>query len=53
MNIAIVNWRDPWHPAAGGAEEHPGRLPRRRLPAASPPPRLRPGAREEGKIGSA
>ena len=20
--VVIVNWRDPWHPAAGGAEQH-------------------------------
>jgi hypothetical protein len=22
MRVAIVNWRDPWHPEAGGAEVH-------------------------------
>jgi glycosyltransferase involved in cell wall biosynthesis len=22
MRVAIVNWRDPWHPQAGGAEEY-------------------------------
>ncbi|MEV4011443.1 glycosyltransferase family 4 protein [Nonomuraea angiospora] len=29
MNIAIVNWRDPWHPAAGGAEVYAWELARR------------------------
>ncbi|MBF8186900.1 glycosyltransferase family 4 protein [Nonomuraea sp. K274] len=32
MKIAVINWRDPWHPAAGGAEayawEMAGRLAR-------------------------
>jgi glycosyltransferase involved in cell wall biosynthesis len=27
--IAIVNWRDPWHPAAGGAERYAWELARR------------------------
>ncbi|TXK43358.1 glycosyltransferase family 4 protein [Nonomuraea sp. C10] len=22
MNVAVVNWRDPWHPASGGAETY-------------------------------
>jgi glycosyltransferase involved in cell wall biosynthesis len=29
VNIAIVNWRDPWHPAAGGAEVYAWELARR------------------------
>ena len=29
MNIAVVNWRDPWHPAAGGAETYAWELARR------------------------
>jgi glycosyltransferase involved in cell wall biosynthesis len=27
--VAIVNWRDPWHPAAGGAERYAWELARR------------------------
>jgi glycosyltransferase involved in cell wall biosynthesis len=27
--IAVVNWRDPWHPAAGGAERYAWELARR------------------------
>ncbi|WP_157406364.1 glycosyltransferase, partial [Actinomadura chibensis] len=27
--LAIVNWRDPWHPAAGGAERYAWELARR------------------------
>ncbi len=27
--MAIVNWRDPWHPAAGGAEQYAWELARR------------------------
>lgn len=29
LRIAIVNWRDPWHPAAGGAERYAWELARR------------------------
>ena len=29
MNIAVVNWRDPWHPAAGGAETYAWEMARR------------------------
>ncbi len=29
MRLAIVNWRDPWHPAAGGAERYAWELARR------------------------
>ncbi|MFI6596115.1 glycosyltransferase family 4 protein [Nonomuraea sp. NPDC050536] len=29
MNIAVLNWRDPWHPAAGGAETYAWELARR------------------------
>ncbi|MFC6931631.1 hypothetical protein ACFQHO_15675 [Actinomadura yumaensis] len=32
LRIAIVNWRDPWHPAAGAPNGTPGSW-----PAASPP----------------
>ncbi|WP_083983568.1 glycosyltransferase family 4 protein [Actinomadura hibisca] len=28
LRIAIVNWRDPWHPAAGGAERYAWELAR-------------------------
>ncbi|MGP4026612.1 glycosyltransferase family 4 protein [Actinomadura sp. 3N407] len=29
MRLAVVNWRDPWHPAAGGAERYAWELARR------------------------
>ncbi|WP_113700497.1 glycosyltransferase family 4 protein [Nonomuraea lactucae] len=29
MNVAVVNWRDPWHPAAGGAETYAWEMARR------------------------
>ncbi|WP_329522286.1 glycosyltransferase family 4 protein [Spirillospora sp. NBC_01491] len=29
LRIAIVNWRDPWHPAAGGAERYAWEMARR------------------------
>jgi glycosyltransferase involved in cell wall biosynthesis len=29
VRLAIVNWRDPWHPAAGGAERYAWELARR------------------------
>jgi glycosyltransferase involved in cell wall biosynthesis len=29
VNIAVVNWRDPWHPAAGGAETYAWEMARR------------------------
>lgn len=29
LRIAVVNWRDPWHPAAGGAETYAWELSRR------------------------
>ncbi|WP_219469920.1 glycosyltransferase family 4 protein [Nonomuraea rhizosphaerae] len=29
MNIAVVNWRDPWHPLAGGAETYAWEMARR------------------------
>jgi glycosyltransferase involved in cell wall biosynthesis len=29
VNVAIVNWRDPWHPDAGGAETYAWELARR------------------------
>lgn len=29
IRIAVVNWRDPWHPAAGGAERYAWELARR------------------------
>ncbi|WP_052423264.1 glycosyltransferase family 4 protein [Nonomuraea candida] len=29
MKIAVVNWRDPWHPQAGGAETYAWELARR------------------------
>ena len=29
LRLAIVNWRDPWHPAAGGAERYAWELARR------------------------
>ncbi|WP_030165699.1 glycosyltransferase family 4 protein [Spirillospora albida] len=29
LRIAVVNWRDPWHPAAGGAERYAWELARR------------------------
>jgi glycosyltransferase involved in cell wall biosynthesis len=29
LRVAIVNWRDPWHPAAGGAESYAWELARR------------------------
>jgi glycosyltransferase involved in cell wall biosynthesis len=29
QRLAIVNWRDPWHPAAGGAERYAWELARR------------------------
>jgi glycosyltransferase involved in cell wall biosynthesis len=29
LRIGIVNWRDPWHPAAGGAERYAWELARR------------------------
>ncbi|GLY91457.1 glycosyl hydrolase [Actinoallomurus iriomotensis] len=28
-SVAVVNWRDPWHPAAGGAERYAWELARR------------------------
>ncbi|XRQ11333.1 glycosyltransferase family 4 protein [Actinomadura welshii] len=29
LRLAVVNWRDPWHPAAGGAERYAWELARR------------------------
>ncbi|URM95989.1 glycosyltransferase family 4 protein [Actinomadura madurae] len=29
LRVAVVNWRDPWHPAAGGAERYAWELARR------------------------
>lgn len=29
VRVAVVNWRDPWHPAAGGAERYAWELARR------------------------
>ncbi|MCP2335142.1 glycosyltransferase family 4 protein [Actinomadura rupiterrae] len=29
LRVAVVNWRDPWHPAAGGAEVYAWELARR------------------------
>lgn len=29
LRIAVVNWRDPWHPAAGGAETYAWEMARR------------------------
>jgi glycosyltransferase involved in cell wall biosynthesis len=29
LSLAVVNWRDPWHPAAGGAERYAWELARR------------------------
>ncbi|GAA2084308.1 glycosyltransferase family 4 protein [Actinomadura alba] len=29
LRVAIVNWRDPWHPAAGGAERYAWEIARR------------------------
>src|SRR5688500_12342053 len=29
LRVAVVNWRDPWHPAAGGAERYAWELSRR------------------------
>jgi glycosyltransferase involved in cell wall biosynthesis len=29
VRVAVVNWRDPWHPAAGGAEKYAWELARR------------------------
>jgi glycosyltransferase involved in cell wall biosynthesis len=34
--LAIVNWRDPWHPAAGGAERYAWELARRYAAKGSP-----------------
>ncbi|MFI6292933.1 glycosyltransferase family 4 protein [Nonomuraea sp. NPDC050790] len=29
LRVAVVNWRDPWHPAAGGAETYAWQMARR------------------------
>jgi len=41
LRVAVVNWRDPWHPAAGGAERYAWEV-ARRLAAAGRAGRLAP-----------
>ncbi|MEV4894705.1 glycosyltransferase family 1 protein, partial [Nonomuraea sp. NPDC055795] len=37
LRVAVVNWRDPWHPAAGGAETYAWQIAHCRRTSAHPP----------------